>query len=394
MTLQKEIDKYRADIKTESYSMSIGEWINMHTGEEIDIHLEFQRFFRWDENQKTKFIESILLGIPIPPIFVSQDEEGRWDVVDGLQRLSTIYEYLGLLKDDEGKKIKPLILEKACYLKFLEGKKWNDPDSPPNSLTQSQRLYIKRAKLHVNIILRESDPKAKYELFQRLNAGGSELSPQEIRNCIIVMLDKSFFRWLEDLSKINSFKETVALTDNALLLRYDLELILRFLIFRNINLKSLDNIGDVGDFITKSVINIIEKNRMDCKKEKSVFKKTFNLLESSLAADSFRRYDVDKNIFKGGFLLSAYETIALGIGYQDKNINRMSDDDIIRKTHKIWSDKTFKKYSGSGVRASSRLPNLIPLGRKIFSNENQLENAVILEKYKREDVRTMDKRSQ
>ena len=86
MSLQEEIDKARGDIKTDAYPMSIGEWINLYRDEELDIHPEFQRFFRWNPGQKSRFIESILLGIPIPPIFVAQTTKGIWDVVDGLAK--------------------------------------------------------------------------------------------------------------------------------------------------------------------------------------------------------------------------------------------------------------------------------------------------------------------
>jgi len=75
----------RKEIRTDGYAMSIGEWISLYENKEIDIHPEFQRFFRWSINQKSNLIESILLGIPIPTIFVSQRKDGVWDVVDGLQ---------------------------------------------------------------------------------------------------------------------------------------------------------------------------------------------------------------------------------------------------------------------------------------------------------------------
>jgi uncharacterized protein with ParB-like and HNH nuclease domain len=68
MPLQEEIDKTRQEIRTDDYSMSIGEWMSLYQSNEIDINPEFQRVFRWSEHQKSAFIESILLGIPIPPI--------------------------------------------------------------------------------------------------------------------------------------------------------------------------------------------------------------------------------------------------------------------------------------------------------------------------------------
>ncbi len=65
---------------------------NLYTDNELDLHPEFQRFFRWKPSQKSRFIESLLIGIPIPSIFVYQREDGVWDVIDGVQRLSTIFD--------------------------------------------------------------------------------------------------------------------------------------------------------------------------------------------------------------------------------------------------------------------------------------------------------------
>ena len=90
MALSMEVDERRKEIRTDGYPMSISEWVSLYENDEIDIHPEFQRIYRWNDTQKTNLIESLLLGIPIPSIFVSQRKDGVWDVVDGLQRLSTI----------------------------------------------------------------------------------------------------------------------------------------------------------------------------------------------------------------------------------------------------------------------------------------------------------------
>ena len=124
--------------------------LNLYTGEksglslyengEIDIHPEFQRFYRWTDIQKSNLIESIFLGIPIPPIFVSQRKDGVWDVIDGLQRLSTIYQFAGVLKDESGKDMDPLVLEKTKYLPSLEGRKWDDPSNPNTTARSCHNL--------------------------------------------------------------------------------------------------------------------------------------------------------------------------------------------------------------------------------------------------------------
>ena len=229
MALQEEIEQTRAEIRTDEYSMSIGELISVYGDKEIDIHPEFQRFFRWSEFQKSRLIKSIFLTIPIPPIFVAQRKDGVWDVVDGLQRLSTIYELAGVLRDEDDNLLPPLVLEKTKYLPSLAGKKWEDPNDPEHSFTSDQRLLIKRAKIGVSIILRESDEKSKFELFQRLNTGGSPLSEQEVRNSILVMMDNNIYRWMRELSLDENFKGCISLTDRALEEQYDMDLLLRLL---------------------------------------------------------------------------------------------------------------------------------------------------------------------
>src|SRR5438132_4452 len=108
--LQQQIDERRKEIHTDGYPMSIGEIQNLYAEGDLDIHPEFQRFFRWSPEQKARWIESILIGIPLPSIFVSQQPDGKWDVIDGLQRLSTIFEFMGILKDDKDQPVKPLVL--------------------------------------------------------------------------------------------------------------------------------------------------------------------------------------------------------------------------------------------------------------------------------------------
>ena len=130
MSLKEEIDARRAEIRSDGYPMSIGELINLYRDDELDIHPEFQRFYRWSDEQKSRLIESILLGIPIPTIFVSQREDGVWDVIDGLQRLSTIFQMVGILRDEKGELVPPLVLKRTKYLPSLEGLKWERMTHP------------------------------------------------------------------------------------------------------------------------------------------------------------------------------------------------------------------------------------------------------------------------
>ena len=193
-----------------------------------------------------------------------------------MQRLSTLFEFMGILKDENGDLITPLALEKTKYLPSLEGKKWDDPNDKRNSFSTSQRLCVKRAKFDVSIILRESEAMAKYELFQRLNTGGSPFSDQEVRNCIIVMLDRDFYIWLRDLALDTNFQNCISLTDKAISEQYDMELALRFIIFRSMKSSNLTRIGDLGEFLTDEMVKIIRNRSFNRDKRKLFFAKALS----------------------------------------------------------------------------------------------------------------------
>jgi hypothetical protein len=384
MDLQQEIDARRAEIRSDNYGMSIGELISLYKDEELDIHPEFQRFYHWSVGQKSRLIESLLLGIPIPPIFVFQRSDGVWDVVDGLQRLSAIFEFVGILRDESRNLKPPLILEKTKYLPSLEHVAWDssnlskhetlqtiqnslieDENSQPKTLTESQRLRIKRARIQLLILLKESDERARYDLFQRLNTGGSSLSSQELRNCILISTNLHMYEWLRRLSHNENFTSCVSLTDRAIDEQYDVELVLRFLVFRNLDDEALTNIGDIADFLTEKMENMAFSKDFDMEKEGRYFTETFELLARTTNSNSFRRYDPAKGRFLGGFLASAFEAVSLGIGY-NLDLIRREQIDIEEKVKQLWQMQDFTGSASSGIRASTRTSQAIPLCRRLF----------------------------
>ena len=368
MSLDQEIADRRAEIRSDGYPMSIGELISMYRDSELDIHPEFQRFFRWGIEQKSRLIESILLGIPLPSIFVSQREDGVWDVIDGLQRLSTIFQLVGVLKDENGATLPPLTLRKTKYLPSMAGKKWDDDDSSL-SIGNANKLIIRRSKIDVKIILRESSESSKYELFQRLNTGGSQLSDQEVRNVMLLMANPDAYHWISDLGKDENFQNCIALSDKMLSERYDLELVTRFLVFRNIEENELRSVENIGDFLNDRISDMVQPDVFQKVREEEdiAFKSTFACLANSLVERSFRKYDIEKGAHRGGFLISAFEPIALGIGYNVKSYSSSINTQKIEETAKeLWSNCDFLSHSGSGVDTRARLRTNVPLGRKLF----------------------------
>ncbi|HCV3309614.1 TPA: DUF262 domain-containing protein, partial [Acinetobacter baumannii] len=91
--LLEAIHKARDEVKPDNGRISIAEMISNYTSGELILNPNFQRLFRWSPVQKSRLIESILLGIPLPPLFIAQDKNGIDTVIDGVQRLSTILEF-------------------------------------------------------------------------------------------------------------------------------------------------------------------------------------------------------------------------------------------------------------------------------------------------------------
>jgi hypothetical protein len=383
VSLEQQIEQKRKEIYTDSYPMSIGEIINLYQDGELDIHPEFQRTYRWSITQKSKLIESILLGIPLPSFFVAQRDDGVWDVVDGLQRLSTIFSFLGIYKNEKGELEEPLQLIGTKYLPALENIYWDSSIIPSStslfpessSLTKKLQMAFKREKIDIKIIKKESDSNTKYELFQRLNTFGSSLSSQEVRNCMLIMIDPNIFSWLRALANNQNFRETLTLTDRQISEEYHTELVLRFLILKNTQNITSSMLEDVGNFLTSEMINIFtpESNssenskHFDFDSEEYIFCKTFELLNRALSENSFKRYENGKYI--GAFSLSIYEILSIGLSKHLDNYDINNNNDI-KKIQEISmllpTNDTFREASGSGTRASRRLPQFIELADQLF----------------------------
>ncbi len=316
--------------------MSVGELASMYQGGELNIHPEFQRFFRWRAEQKSKFIESLLLGIPVPPVFVAEQSSSKWDVIDGLQRLSTILEAMGELKDEDGHSIPGLSFTRTKYLPSLEGKLWSSTD-PNEALPESARIKIKRARLDVNIVKNTSDEIAKYEIFQRLNTGGSLATDQEVRNCILIMTNKDFFYWFKKLGDYTSFAKCIILTERSEDEAFDLELLTRFIVFSTKDIAKLSKIEELGTFLTDEIVDVAGDTSFSRDQMESVFEQTFSYLASTLEQDSFRKFNVDKEKYYGSTLVSLFEVLAVGIGRHLLSGQELPPRDAFIAKHKLFS---------------------------------------------------------
>lgn len=363
MSLKKDVDSKRREISSDNLSMSIGELLNLYKDKELDIHPEFQRVFRWGLQQKSRLIESLLLGIPLPSLYVSTNDEGVWEVIDGVQRLSTIFEFMGDLKgppNGEGSELedkKPLILEGTKHLPSLAGVQFHAMDS-------ALRLEFKRTRLDIKVLAREQQGAStgKFDLFERLNTYGEPLSPQELRNCVLVSLNSHRFRWLKQLAENPSFRACALLSESQLAEKYDMDLALRFLTLRNVEAKT---IGDVHDFLREQMENIALDRNYDEGAEANTFIEIFEFLDETLNGNVFRSWSRTHKTFRGGFSLAAYEGLGLAIGRHWGKFRKVKERvDMQKLVQELWESDAYRN-SFSGLRARERMVRVTPAADKL-----------------------------
>lgn len=366
MALAEEIQTARKKVVTDGYEMSMGEIINLYKDGELVIDPVFQRLYRWGDERKTRFIESLILGIPIPPIFVYQDDNGIWELIDGLQRLSTVLQLTGDLKGERADELGPLVLNGTRFLPSLNGKRWKESaQDADDGISQALQIEIKRARVRVEILKSDSDVSAKFELFQRLNTGGASLTEQEVRNSIAVSLDREFYTWLIECSNNEAFIATTDQTDAALESQAGVELALRFFAFRYVPYKA----GmDVHEYLDDALMKIATDKKFDRNTEKEIFSKTFQFLSDALGQTAFKRWNGHN--FSGKFLMSVFEVMSTGVSRNVNELEALSPQqrtDFIQQAAKdLWANQIFNQNSGAGVRGTTRLSRLLPIAADLL----------------------------
>jgi hypothetical protein len=304
--IEKSIEEKIGEVRTDAFDLSFGEIVSLYKAEprEFEISPDFQRFFRWSEEQQSRLIESILLELPIPQIFVIENENGVIELIDGLQRISSVIQFIEptLLKEPNNT---PLILSGCDIITELDSKKFED-------LPLSLRLRIKRSSVRTVVIKRQSTPTLRYSMFKRLNTGGSELSSQEIRNCTSRMAGDAgtrFYSFLQKCAKQVDFSactESLSQTDRDQ--RQDEELVLRFFALKNAQTMFRGNIRDWLDDYMECVV--FGKLPFEYQDEELAFIRLFRFLNTVLGEGAFVKYREDNPL--GGLAPAYFEAVSVG----------------------------------------------------------------------------------
>ena len=344
--LEKIITKKRNSLKTDRLDMSFGELMNMHEDNELYITPEYQRVFRWSNFQQTRFIESVLLGIPIPPIFVAEDDKGRWEVVDGLQRISTIFSFFGLLNQMPEKNNSTL--SQGEMVKELE-------NVTIDSLPIKLKTTIKRAVCRVEIVRWDSNEDIRYELFNRLNTGASPLSDQEIRNCIFRSYPIDLNQILRNIATKPEYIELINPSSRKKDEMFLEELVLRYFAFKHLDGEFKTT---VPQFLTEFMRSVSNGDiALNLKDEEDDFIGFIDFLTERFGKEVLRP--------KGNFALHIFDSLAYAI---PKSFTTLSgnEDRIERAINLLKTDSTYNNI-GTSTFSNSRIRSRMDRALVIFN---------------------------
>jgi uncharacterized protein with ParB-like and HNH nuclease domain len=305
---------------------------------------DYQRDFSWDEKRQSKFIESIIIGLPIPYIFVAdvKDKDGRLEIVDGSQRIRTLAAFMR-------NELKLVNLKK---LTELNGFQYSD-------LPLSRQRRFNRKTLRMIELTDKANEEARRDIFERINTGSLELEAMEKRRGI---QPGPFTDFLSECAGIPLFKTLAPLTEVSENRRDREELVLRFFSYLNKHQKFKGLVRDfLDEYLTETQKAFNDKHNKTMRKE---FELVLNFVEKYFP-DGFKRGPKDTLTPRVRF-----EAIAIGVALALRENNRLVPD---KASIEVWlKSPEFKKHTTSD--ASNGKSKLI--GRIEFVRDQLLKNAI------------------
>ncbi len=342
--LEDVIERKNDEVRTDTLDLTFGEIANLYYQQELVIQPEYKRLFRWSEEQKSRLIESIILELPIPQIFIIENNNGTLELIDGLQRICSFIQFINSASLD----LKPLVLQGCDIIPDINGMIFED-------LPLRLKLRIKRSVIRTVIIKKQNHPFSRYVMFKRLHWGGSILSSQELRNCLALLIGDEgvrFHNFLQRQSYHSAFINcTETLSDVDKEQRGSEELVLRFLASKN----ALELFrGSVQEWLDEYMENILsKKKKFEYEIEEKIFNKVFTFLSKIMGSGAFVKYRDNSPI--GGLIPTYYEAISVGTLHSLKQIIDLPTDLVKQRIIDTVQTEEFRQYINSGANRRENL---------------------------------------
>jgi hypothetical protein len=351
----------RKQLVTQKMDIFIPSLKDMIKNEVINLSPRFQRRNRWNRKQQSKLIESIIMAVPIPPVFLAEEELSYYSVMDGKQRLTAIDEYLNDKYALRG-------LENWVE---LNGKKFSQLDSEVKGA-------ITRRMISAIVILKESNLDIKFDVFERINTGGEHLNFQEIRNCIyqgklndtlIELSENNFFKKClnlpesyEELSKMRIYQQME-----------DVQLVLRFFLLHDYN-KMTGNLKSSLNNYMKNHTNITES---ELEAHKRLFNETIEKVYEVYGNQSFRKWEMQNNQWSSKISAPFYDSVMYGFSKIDRNLIEENKHKILDGTKKLFEDSEFLDSIRKGTNSTEANTVRIEKFMKMLNSSVGLDEIVL-----------------
>lgn len=321
LLIQDQLDDNRRTVAFDSYDITLKQLYDMVCLGMIDIAPEYQRHFVWDAKRQSTLIESLFLGIPVPSLFMATNKDSSWEVIDGLQRLTTILNFIG--KPDELNSTK--VKYEPLTLKGLE-KITSMNDLTFHELPLSIQMMFITRPLKITVLNDRSDFSVRYDLFERLNTGGVTLHEQEIRNCVYI---GEFNDFLKSLTEDPNFRAVVKMTERAERNASYEELILKFFAYLQ-DTELFDH--SVKEFLNGYMQKKTQKFS-DKKDLVKIFHETFGLLAAYLPQGIVRgsRVNITPIVLYEAITVGTAKAILSGEKLKPDNLVALLDDPELKK---------------------------------------------------------------
>lgn len=347
--MDTSMDKMQRKLYIKLYDRMIKDLVNEIIDKNIILDPDYQRNYVWNNSKASLLIESVLLNIPIPVIYASEDLNGKWIIVDGLQRLYSLQRYF----NDDFKLVGLETLPELNGLKF-------------SKLDESIQKRLERGELRLIVLQNDSDPNIQFDIFMRLNTGAVKLNEQELRNCLYRGALNSL---IKQIVKDNKAVEKMIPNKTDRMLAN--ELILRYLAVSEHYNKIENKIKNYDGRIKNLINGYMKEHQNDPEDMLKIIREKFEMqiekAYSVLGSNGFK-----KNIRTTKPNASLYECIM--IGFEDYALNDLLDkkDSIKAMIDKLLNDqeflRTIDKATGNTEVMNSRIARFITELKEVMLN--------------------------
>jgi hypothetical protein len=322
---------------TQPYDYSVDQLVgDVKKGRIRLMEVPYQREYVWDDAKASRLVESLLLNVPIPVCYFAEDADGKWEVIDGLQRVQSIVRFM------EG----DLRLRGLSVLTEINDSLYGELP------TRDQRRFGTRT-LRFVVVTDESHPDIKFDVFERLNTGAVKLTPQELRNCIYRgTLNESLHKLATDAD----FRSAIARQrDNRM---RDEELVLRFLALYS------DLPGykpPLSQFLNEFMRAHQDEEPTDI--QKLVFRDTMKSIAAVFGGNAFQAFRDGRP--SGNVNRALFDAVSLSFAFADRKALENEAENVRRSHNGLLENPDFLPLIGRATADRSRMHGRV----RMYSNE-------------------------